>query len=175
MLAGCKSAREMWTTLQTQYKGTGAVLSYNAIKSYTKIKYKDYPNLKQFIIAFKKAIEKLANLDISPPESWHPILFIMALSDAWPIWAEQQRSNSRKESTRLSLSALIEDITDEARSKDKKAEGEGGILYGGKPDKKGKQKAKEDREKSKGKLCKNCKDPNTYHKPKNCFVTNKKL
>ena len=88
MLAGCKSAREMWTTLQTQYEGTGAVLSYNAIESYTKIKYEDYPNLEQFIIAFKKAIEKLANLDISPPESWHPILFIMALFNVWPIWAE---------------------------------------------------------------------------------------
>jgi hypothetical protein len=45
------------------------VLNYNAIESYTKIKYKDYPNLKQFIIAFKKAIEKLSNLDISPPKA----------------------------------------------------------------------------------------------------------
>ena len=51
---------------------------------------------------------------------------------------------------------MIEDITDEARNKDKKAEG--GVLYGGKPDKKGKQKAKEDREKSKEKYCKNCKN-----------------
>ena len=50
-----------------------------------KIKYEDYPNFKQFIIVFKKAIKKLANLDISLPESWHPILFIMALFDAWPI------------------------------------------------------------------------------------------
>jgi hypothetical protein len=63
MLAGCKSAREMWVTLQTQYEGTGAVLNYNAIESYTKIKYEDYPNLEQFIIAFKKAIEKLSNLN----------------------------------------------------------------------------------------------------------------
>ena len=84
----------MWVTLQAQYEGTGAVLSYNAIKLYTKIKYEDYPNLEQFIITFKKAIEKLVSLDISPLEAWHPILFIMALSDAWPIWAERQRSNS---------------------------------------------------------------------------------
>jgi hypothetical protein len=55
------------------------VLSYNTIKLYIKIKYKDYPNFKQFIIAFKKAIEKLANLDIFLPKSWHSILFIMAL------------------------------------------------------------------------------------------------
>jgi hypothetical protein len=45
------------------------VLNYNAIELYTKIKYKDYPNLEQFIIVFKKAIEKLLNLDISLPEA----------------------------------------------------------------------------------------------------------
>jgi hypothetical protein len=55
-----------------------------------KIQYEDYPNLEQFIITFKKAIKKLANLDISPPKSWHPILFIMALLEAWLIWAERQ-------------------------------------------------------------------------------------
>ena len=85
MLAGCKSVYKMWVTLQTQYKGTGAVLNYNTIKSYTKIKYNDYPSLKYFIIAFKKAIKKLVSLNISPPELWHLILFIIALSNAWPI------------------------------------------------------------------------------------------
>ena len=94
MLAGYKSVYKIQVTLQTQYKGTGAVLNYNIIKSYIKIKYDDYPNLKHFIIIFKKAIKKLTNLDISPPESWHPILFIMALSNAWPIQVEQQRLNS---------------------------------------------------------------------------------
>jgi len=44
-----------------------------------KIKYDDYPNLKQFIIVFKKAIKKLANFENFPPELWHSILFIMAL------------------------------------------------------------------------------------------------
>ena len=88
MLVGYKLAYKMQVTLQTQYKGTGAVLSYNAIKLYTKIKYNNYPNLKHFIIAFKKAIKKLATLNISPPKSWHPILFIIALSNTWPIQAE---------------------------------------------------------------------------------------
>ena len=75
----------MWTTLQTQYKETGAVFNYNAIELYTKIKYNNYLDLKHFIIVFKKAIKKLANLDISLPKSWHSILFIMALSNTWPI------------------------------------------------------------------------------------------
>jgi len=59
-----------------------------------KIKYNNYPNLKHFIIAFKKAIKKLVNLNISPPKLWYPILSIMALSNIWPIWAEWQQLNS---------------------------------------------------------------------------------
>src|SRR6266700_1522091 len=85
MLVRYKSAYKIWITLQTQYKGTGAVLNYNAIESYIKIKYDNYPNLKYFIIAFKKAIKKLANLNISLPKLWHLILFIIALSNVWPI------------------------------------------------------------------------------------------
>ena len=88
MLVGYKLACKIQATLQTQYKGTGAVLSYNAIKSYIKIKYDNYPNLKQFIIIFKKAIKKLANLNISLPKLQHPILFIMALSNTQPIQVE---------------------------------------------------------------------------------------
>ena len=85
MLAEYKSVYKIQVTLQTQYKGTKVVLNYNAIKLYTKIKYNNYPNFKYFIIVFKKAIKKLINLNIFPPELWHPILFIIALSDAWPI------------------------------------------------------------------------------------------
>ena len=88
MLAGYKLVYKIQITLQTQYKETRAVFNYNTIKLYTKIKYNNYSNLKHFIIAFKKAIEKLANFDIFLPELWHPILFIMALSDAQPIQAE---------------------------------------------------------------------------------------
>ena len=85
MLVGYKSARKMWVILQTQYKGTGAVFNYNTIELYIKIKYDNYPNFKHFIIAFKKAIKKLANLDISPLKLWHLILFIMALFNIQPI------------------------------------------------------------------------------------------
>jgi hypothetical protein len=68
MLAGYKLVYKIWVTLQTQYKGTGAVFNYNTIKSYIKIKYNNYPNLKYFIIIFKKAIKKLANFNISLPK-----------------------------------------------------------------------------------------------------------
>ena len=65
MLVGYKLVYKIWVTLQTRYKGTGAVFNYNTIKLYIKIKYNNYPNFKYFIIIFKKAIKKLANLNIS--------------------------------------------------------------------------------------------------------------
>ena len=88
MLAGCKSVYKIQVTLQTQYKRTGAVLNYNTIKLYIKIKYNNYPDFKYFIIVFKKAIKKLVNFDISLPKLWHLILFIIAIFDVQPIQAE---------------------------------------------------------------------------------------
>ena len=85
MLVGCKLVYKIQVTLQTQYKGIRAVFNYNAIKLYIKIKYDNYLNFKHFIIIFKKAIKKLANFNISLPKSWHPIFFIIALSNAQPI------------------------------------------------------------------------------------------
>ena len=85
MLVGYKLIYKIQVTLQTQYKGTGAVFNYNTIKLYIKIKYNNYPNLKYFIIIFKKAIKKLANFNISLLKLWYLILFIIALFNVWPI------------------------------------------------------------------------------------------
>ena len=68
MLVEYKSVYKIQITLQTQYKRTRVVFNYNTIKLYTKIKYNNYSNFKYFIIVFKKAIKKLANLNISLPE-----------------------------------------------------------------------------------------------------------
>jgi hypothetical protein len=136
--------------------------------------------LERFITAFKKAINKIKNLDTAPPDKCHPILFIQALFEVWTIWAECQQSNSRNDTTKLSLTVLIEDITDNNRNKEKRADGSS-ALYRGKPNPEKKckgNKSKEDKDKSgksEGKLCKNCKNPRAKHSPDNCFITNKKL
>ena len=93
--------------------------------------------------------------------------------------AEQQRSNSQKLDTSLSLAALIADITDKARNKDKNTEG-GSTLYSGRTDKKklynkSKNNSLKDKKERKGKLYKNYKDLNTYYELEKYFVTNKKL
>ena len=40
------------------------------------------PILNILLLHLKKAIKKLINLNISPPKSWHSILFIIALFNA---------------------------------------------------------------------------------------------
>ena len=72
----------------------------------------------------------------------------------------------------MTLTALIEGIRDKARKSDKKAK-RGRVHYRRKSDKKSKGKSRE--KSKKGKLCKDCKNPNAYHDPEDCFVTNKKL
>ena len=79
-------------------------------------------------------------------------MFIAAVSSTWPVWAERQRSNLRQKDHKVTLAALIDDLTDEARTKNKSGPS-GSALYGQKDNKskgsdkgKGKKgKGKEDR------------------------------
>jgi hypothetical protein len=107
-------------------------------------------------------------------------MFIAALAPKWPVWAERQRSNARKAATKLHLSALIEDITDKARTKEKSKAAESSALYGNKPEKDRNNKKDKDRkkdnkntDKSKDKPiygpCPHCSSTNSNHKHNSCF------
>jgi hypothetical protein len=109
-------------------------------------------------------------------------MFIAALAPKWPVWAERQRSNARKAATKLYLSALIEDITNEARTKEKSKAAGSSALYGNKPEKdrksskKDKDRKKDDKnntDKSKDKPiygpCPHCSSTNSNHKHNSCF------
>ena len=104
--------------------------------------------------------------------------FIAALAPRWLVWAERQRSNTRSKD-KLSLTALIEDITDEARTKENSKASRSSALYSNKPDKKSKAKDKNkgsiDKDNDKDhKSCPYCKNPNPYHKPDDCLEVNEK-
>jgi hypothetical protein len=90
--------------------------------------------LQEFIIDFQKAIQKLKDLlDMAPPDKWHVINFIASLATKWPLWSERQRLNVRTNKDIVTLTSLIEDITNEARTKENgKALGLS-ALYGNKP------------------------------------------
>lgn len=182
IINNCETAMDMWTLLTSHYEGSGVVLNYNAIVDYNSIRYENFSSLEQFVIAFKLAIERLATLKLEPPKEWHPILFVNALSKAWPIWAERQRSAARSKTSEITLDLLIADITDEARTKEKGGPGGkgsgGNALYGNQPppgQKKGqhnnKGKSGSNNKDKKKYNCKGCGKDGVFHAPEDCFVT----
>lgn len=176
VIQGKKTSMEMWNTLQKQYEGSGVVLKFQAVQDYMLIRYDDYTSLELFVIAFRKNIERLSNMGCAPPEEWHPIAFVTAVSNTWPVWAERQRSNLRIKNNTITLEALIEDLTDEARTKNKSGPS-GSALYGQKggnnKDKggKGKGKGKESKDRT---PCKHCGIPGAKHEPNDCLAVNTK-
>ncbi|TAQ89033.1 hypothetical protein B7494_g2618 [Chlorociboria aeruginascens] len=71
---GCRTVIDIWTTLQTRYEGSGAVLQYNLLMDWVNIKLEDYSSLKKFIIAYTKSIDKLDRIQgMSVPEKWQPL------------------------------------------------------------------------------------------------------
>ena len=110
-----KTAKDMWETLANQYESSGTVLNQQAIAKYIKMDYKEYESMDDFILAFQKSVDMLNTLEISPPESWHPLVFLEAVKDSFPVWAERQRSVCRGRDN-VTLSELIHDLKDEARA-----------------------------------------------------------
>ncbi|XMA18974.1 hypothetical protein WAI453_011765 [Rhynchosporium graminicola] len=114
-------------------------------------------------------------------------MFIAAVSEKWPIWAERQRSllrvsssnnpdTTEKAKSGVTLVSLIEDITDEARASDSTGKMAGQALYGNKSiPKKGSgggatKPASKDQTRP---TYKHCKQTSPKHTPENCFVVNK--
>lgn len=169
LINNCTTAMEMWLTLQRHYEGSGVVLEYQAITTYTNLRYEDFSSLESFIIAFKKSIEKLQTLKIQPPEKWHPIMFIAALAPAWPMCAERQRSLARTKEYIITLEALIADITDEARNTNKDTKGGGSTALFGNQTRGTPANSKKNKGNKGGtdKKCKHCGKP---HNDDDCFT-----
>ncbi|KAI1006219.1 hypothetical protein K3495_g2001 [Podosphaera aphanis] len=73
-----KTAKEMWDAIANQYESSGIVLNQQAIAQYIKINYTDYDSIDSFIMAFHNAVDMLKSLNIAPPDSWHPLLFLLS-------------------------------------------------------------------------------------------------
>jgi hypothetical protein len=61
------------------------------------------------------------------------INFIASLATKWPLWSERQRSNVRTNKDTVTLTSLIEDITNKARTKENGKASGLLALYGNKP------------------------------------------
>ena len=147
------------------------MIKYNAIQKYITLKYEDFTNLTSFVIAYQKAIEKIAILKTSSLDNQHPMMFIATLSSAWLVQAKRQCSLARNQDTPPTLEDLITNITNKARNHNIVSKLlDNTTLYRNKsrgvPRKK---KGKEDKESK----CKGCGQPSPRHIFNDYLQTNK--
>jgi hypothetical protein len=114
VIVDCVIAKDMWETLKSQYKGKGHNLKQQHITKLTGIQSNNYNDITSFVIEFKSLVAKLSTLKSEAPANWYIIMFIQALSEQFPAWAECQCSTARS-STPPPLSYLYIDINDESR------------------------------------------------------------
>ncbi|RDW88085.1 hypothetical protein BP6252_00117 [Coleophoma cylindrospora] len=131
----------MWKALQEQYEGKGFNIKNQAFTELLHLRYGDYDNVSKFIIRFKSVKNRLDTLEFKLPEEAYVIIFIEAMNEKFPTWAQRQRSNARAKFP--SLDDLIHDITDEARDTPQYENAQGRkAMYSNKPSK-GKNKNRE--------------------------------
>ena len=174
LIIDCDTTKAMWTTLETQFKGTGYNLKYQYFTAISEIQFRSFKDVDSFIVRFKSLKANLASLHIGLPDEIYTFIFINALSDAFPVWADRQRSRGRDGENAPTLPTLMDDISDEARIKSIESkgatEGTGIVLYTGKdsgrsarkPQFKGKGKEKSSEK------CSHC--SKTGYSPDSCWV-----
>ena len=101
-------------------------------------------------------------------------IFINALSDAFPVWADRQRSRGKDRENALTLPTLMDDISNEARIKSIESkgatEGTGIVLYTGKDSGRSARKP-QFKGKSKEKSSEKCSHySRTGYSPDSCWV-----
>jgi hypothetical protein len=112
---------------------------------------------------------------MAPPNKWHIINFIVLLTTKWPLWSERQRLNVRTNKDIVTLTSLIEDITNKARTKENSKALGSSALYGNKPkDQLNRKKKGKGDKKDSNKACPYYKNPNLNHKADDCLEGNKK-
>jgi hypothetical protein len=103
------------------------------------------------------------------------INFIASLATKWPLWSERQRLNVRTNKDIVTLTSLIKDITNKARTKENSKALGSSALYSNKPKDQSNQKKKgKGDKKNSNKACPYYKNPNPNHKADDYLKGNKK-
>lgn len=109
------TAKEMCHMIANQYERSEIVLNQQAIVKYTMMRCSDFSNIDEYIRAFQNAIDTLNRVDIEPPDSWHPLVFLEAAKEYFPMRAERQQGACRGKE-RITLNEFIHDRKEEARA-----------------------------------------------------------
>ncbi|TQS37241.1 hypothetical protein Golomagni_02295 [Golovinomyces magnicellulatus] len=120
IISSYHKAADMWEALEQAYEGSGIVVQYQELTKFISARYEDHKDLTTFITFFKNTTQRLSQVmdqGEKIPSYWPAMLFVNALQNKFPIWADRQRNRQREknEINRPSLEDLIADIQDEAR------------------------------------------------------------
>ena len=116
LITGLRTAKDMWERLQKQYQGHSINLQQQYQTQLSNIKYEQFTNVTSYVVEFRNLMANLSNVDLNWPEQSYKIQFVNGLADAFPVWAERQRSLLRREAKTTTMTYLMEDITNEART-----------------------------------------------------------
>lgn len=101
--------------LQASYQGTGPVLWQQLYLEFHGIKVENFHSLNEFISNFKGYLSKLASVGAKIDDIDQKTIFVAALQESYPVWADRQRSALRSSTNQPTLDALVTDILDESR------------------------------------------------------------
>ena len=85
LITDIPTASQMWESLRNQYQGSGHNLKQSYLSEIQSIDFKQFNSMPAFIVRFKSLVANLANVDLKLPDDVYTILFINALSSAFPI------------------------------------------------------------------------------------------
>jgi hypothetical protein len=85
------------------------------LKEIQQLQYSNYDNITSFIVVFKRLCTSLNGGGINMPAEFYTLMFIKAMDSAYPIWAERWSHTARDTTKTVTLAALYQDITEEAR------------------------------------------------------------
>jgi hypothetical protein len=116
LVRSVKTASTMWAKLKKHYEGKGQSLKSQYLSEIQELDYSSnkFEDITAFIVAFQNLYTQIGQVGMELPHDFYTIMFIKAMSGAFPVWADRWRCNSRTMGDGLTLDMLYEDITDEA-------------------------------------------------------------
>ena len=172
LVCGIKTASAMWAKLKKHYEGKGRSLKSHYLAEIQELDYSSnkFSDITAFIVAFQNLYSQIGQVGMELPNDYYTIMFIKAMSGAFPVWADKWRSSLRTIGDKLTLDMLYEDITDKARDRQPTTTNTDVAMYRNNPKGNCNKKKKKDKD-DKDKFIGNCNHCQKYgHKAKYCWI-----
>ena len=117
LVGNATTAADAWAQLEEQFQGKGFHLKGVYLFELLALSYASYKDVMSFNARFNELRQNLAEVEFAFPLDGYILVYLNALQQAFPVWANRQRYNMRQQSiyTPLMLKNIMDDPLDEAR------------------------------------------------------------